>query len=112
MRRVNRLVIGEIDVSVLCEARMKSDVHVPMHSSRQAGLTRHIPLGASRNRLRFELAIPDNAQAARALRHELSSIRKERDAPGILEGIGDNDHADLLSFACIESHRLGRQWLA
>src|SRR5438477_8060676 len=76
---VSRLVVGEIDEMVLCELRMKDDVHQTA-ASRGVMHFRH-----TADRLRIEFAVANEAHAAFEFVHEYASIRQEQERIRVLQ---------------------------
>ena len=90
--------IGQINDAVLREVRVKNDVEQP-------GLTARVHFRNAHDRLWLQLAVLDQPQAARPLRHQDSAVRQKRKRPRVVEPGRDLGH--LIS--AVHDFGLGRR---
>src|ERR1019366_9038058 len=70
--------VSEVHDLVLCELRMRQDLH-------ESGESDRMDFRDSGNRFGTQDAVVDKTQFADALRHENVAIGQERQAPGVIE---------------------------
>src|SRR5262245_25668696 len=58
-------------------------------------------------RLRVENAIPDHSYPSSALGYEHAAVRKESQAPRMLQTFGHDDNTNFVLFGCVDNERAG-----